>query len=79
MEILIGVNNNTNSIIRRNGAEDVVVAMTPNILRPGIWNGFRIVFGNWVVLVFREGDQFPFMGYNMEEFYPVEFYGIRTP
>lgn len=79
MEILIGVNNNTQSIIRRNGEEDVVIANTPNILTPGVWNGFRIIFSNWVVMVFREGEQFPFMGFNMNEFYPIGFYGIRTP
>lgn len=79
MEILIGESNNTRSIIRRNGVEDVVNISTPNILVADSWTGFRVVFTNWMVLVFREADQFPFMGFNMRDFYPVRFYGIRTP
>lgn len=79
MEILIGENNNTRSIIRRNGDEDVVNIPTPNILNANSWSGFRVVFSNWMVLVFREADEFPFMGVNMRDFYPIRFYGIRTP
>lgn len=79
MEILLGEHNNTRSIIRRNGEEDVVNIPTPNILDPNSWTGFRVVFVNWMVLVFREGDFYPFMGWNMQEFYPMNFYGIRSP
>lgn len=79
MEILIGINNNTRSVIRRNGDEDVVSVATPGILNPNSWNGFRIAFANWMLLVFREGDEFPFMVFAMREFYPITFYGLRTP
>lgn len=79
MEILLGEHNNTRSIIRRNGEEDVVNIETRNILNVEGWSGFRVVFVNWMVLVYREGDQFPFMGFNMVDFYPVRFYGIRAP
>jgi hypothetical protein len=59
MEVLIGVHNNTRSVIRRNGTENVVDISTPGILDAGSWSGFRIVFANWMVLVFKEGDAFP--------------------
>lgn len=79
IEILIGTANNTRSVIRRNGVENVVDISTPGILENASWSGFRVVFANWMVLVFKEGDTFPFMGFNMQEFYPMTFYGIRTP
>lgn len=79
IEIHIGTHNNSRSIIRKNGRENVVDISTPEILNAKSWNGFRVVFVNWVVLVFREGDTFPFMAYNMQEFYPMGYYGIRTP
>lgn len=62
-----------------NGSEDVVNISIPGILDAGSWSGFRVVFTNSMVLVFRDGEPFPFMGFNMQEFYPMEFYGIRTP
>lgn len=79
IEVLIGENNNTRSFIRINGVDDVVSVATPNVLDGNSLTGFRIAFSNWVVMVFREVDQFPFMAYNMREFYPINFYGIRTP
>lgn len=79
VEVLIGENNNTRSMIRINGVDDVVSVATPNILDANSWTGFRIVFSNWMVLVFKEVDQFPFMAFNMQEFYTIGFYGIRTP
>jgi Farnesoic acid 0-methyl transferase len=79
MEILIGENNNTRSIIRADGEFDIVNIATPGILEPNSWVGFRIAFSNWMVLVFRENDQFPFMACNMQQFYPMNFYGIRSP
>lgn len=79
MEILLGVANNTRSIIRINGNTDVVNVSTPNILSEAGWSGFRIALANWMVLVFREADQFPFMGFIVQEFYNVNFYGLRTP
>jgi hypothetical protein len=41
MEIFIGAHNNTRSIIRRNGSENVVDVATPGILSPSGWNRFR--------------------------------------
>lgn len=78
MEIFIGAHNNTRSIIRRNGSENVVDISTPGILRPTGWNGFRVVYANWAILVLREGEQWPFMGFNMRDFYPINFYGLAT-
>jgi Farnesoic acid 0-methyl transferase len=79
IEVFIGAENNTRSIIRRNRDQDVVNVSTPNILRGGQGNDFRISWANFVILVFRDNEVFPFMGYTMEDIYPVNFYGIRTP
>lgn len=79
IEVHLGVANNTRSLIRINGNEDVVDVSTPNLLNDAGWSGFRIVFANWMVLVWRETDDFPFMAFNMQQFYPINFYGLRTP
>jgi hypothetical protein len=79
MEILIGENNNTRTITRSDGEWDTTNISTPGILDPTGWTGFRIVFANWMVLVYREHDQFPFIACQMRQFYPMNFYGIRTP
>lgn len=78
IEILIGAANNTRSIVRVNQETDVVTVPTPNIIVPDQWNDFRVSWENQVVLVFRGNDTFPFMGYTMENFVPVNFYGLRA-
>ncbi|XP_070492468.1 leucine-rich repeat-containing protein 15-like [Chironomus tepperi] len=78
IEIVIGSNNNTLSTIIRNQDTQVVVAHSPNIIRPGQWTGLRITWSNHVVLVTREGQSYPFLAYNMECIYPVGFYGLRS-
>jgi Farnesoic acid 0-methyl transferase len=78
IEVLIGISDNTRSAIRRNGT-DVVNISTPNILQSDVGNVFRISWTNFVILVFRGAEQFPIMAYSMEDIFPVNFYGIRTP
>ncbi|KAG5668553.1 hypothetical protein PVAND_016491 [Polypedilum vanderplanki] len=79
IEIIIGAANNTRSIVRRNQETDVAVVPTPGILNENFWNGFRITWANHIVLIFREGDQFPFLAFTMMDFFNVNFYGLRTP
>jgi hypothetical protein len=79
LEIIIGANNNTRSVIRRNQEADVVIVPTPGILTNGQISGFRIVWANHIVLAFREGDEWPFLAYTMQDFYNVNFFGLRSP
>lgn len=79
IEIHIGVANNTRSRIVINRDQTVIDIPTNGILDANSWRGFRVVFYNWMVLVFREADTFPFMAWNVQEFYPITNYGIRTP
>lgn len=77
--IMIGTNNNTRSSITRNRAdENPIVIPTPGILRENEWNDFRITWANHVLLVFREGDEFPFLAFTMIDIFPVRFYGLRS-
>jgi len=78
IEILIGTTNNTRSVIRVNQETDVVTVPTPNILARNQWNDFRVTWDNQVILVFRGNNTFPFMAYTMQDFYPVNFYGLRA-
>jgi len=78
IEILIGTEDNTRSVIRRNNDTDVVTIPTPNIIEEGQWNDFRVTWANHFVLVFRSNDTFPFLGYNMQDIFPVSFYGLRA-
>jgi hypothetical protein len=78
LEIIIGAGNNTQSIIRRNQQIDVVTVPTHGILSGDQWNGFRIVWANHIILVFKEADEWPFMGFTMVDFVPVNFYGLKS-
>lgn len=78
IEIFIGTENNTRCVIRRNQEADVVVVPTPNIIVQNQWNDFRITWENRVVLVYSSNDTFPFMGYTMQDFFPVNFYALRA-
>lgn len=77
-EVLIGISNNTRSAIRIDGQTEVVNISTPNILQDSRWNDFRIIWANWMVVIFRGNERFPFMVYNLESFWPVSNYGIRA-
>lgn len=80
IEIFIGIANNTRSAIRRNGeSTDVVNIRTPNILEGGRWNDFRVTWANFMVMVFQGNQQFPFMAWNMNEFWPINHYAVRSP
>lgn len=78
IEIFIGIANNTRSIIRRNGDEDVVNISTPNILVSGRFNDFRVLWANFMISIFRGNEQFPFMVWNMDELWPINNYALRT-
>ncbi|KAG4070942.1 hypothetical protein HA402_001379 [Bradysia odoriphaga] len=78
IEIFIGTANNTRSVIRINQDTDVVTVPTPNIVQLDRWNDFRVTWANQVVLVFQGNEQFPFMGFTMRDFFPVNFYGLRA-
>lgn len=80
IEIFIGIANNTRSAIRRNGeATDVVNIRTPSILGDGDWSDFRVVWSNFMILVFKGGEEFPFMVWNVNEFWLITHYAIRSP
>lgn len=80
IEIFIGIANNTRSAIRINEEEnDVVNIRTPDILNVGGWSDFRVVWANFVITVWRGNEQFPFMGWNMNELWPISHYGLRSP
>jgi hypothetical protein len=79
VSILFGIDNGTRTAIRVNGETDVVSAITPNILEPNRWNDFRIVWANWMILVFRAQQEFPFLVWNMQEIYPFTHYAVRSP
>ena len=79
VEIVIGTNNNTLSTIIRNQGTRVVTAQSPNIIRQRNWTGLRITWVNNLILVTIEGQDFPFLAYNLEDIFPVQFYGLRSP
>ncbi|XP_070495311.1 leucine-rich repeat-containing protein 15-like [Chironomus tepperi] len=79
VEIIIGARNNTVSTIVRNQGTEVVVAHSPNIIRAGFWTGLRVTWANHVILVSREGQNYPFLAYNLQDIFPVQFYGISSP
>jgi len=78
IEVFIGTENNTRSVIRINQNTNVVTVPTPNIIRPNQWSDFRITWANQIILVFSGNNPFPFMGFTMRDFFPVNFYGVRA-
>jgi len=78
IEIIIGTASNSRSVIRRNQETDVVIVPTPNIITRDQWNDFRVTWENRNILVFSGNDTFPFMAYTMQDFYNVNFYGLRA-
>lgn len=78
IEIIIGSINNTRSAIRINDETNVVTVPTPNVIRPDQWNDFRVTWAHQNVLVFNGNNTFPFMSYTMQQFFPVNFYGLRA-
>ncbi|XP_037031021.1 carboxypeptidase N subunit 2-like [Bradysia coprophila] len=78
IEIFIGASNNTRSVIRMNQDTNVVSVPTPNIISPDQWNDFRITWVNQIILVYSGNDEFPFMAFAMQDFFPVSFYGLRA-
>lgn len=78
IEIFIGASNNTLTTIRINQDTNVVAVPTPNIISPDQWNDFRITWVNQIILVYSGNDVFPFMAFTMQDFFPVNFYGLRA-
>lgn len=78
IEIFIGTTNNTRSTIRINQETNVVTVPSPNILTRNQWNDFRVTWENQVILVYSANNTFPFMTYTMQDFFPVNFYGLRA-
>lgn len=78
IEIFIGSTNNSRSVIRMNQDTNVVTVPTPNIVTRDQWNDFRITWANQVVLVYSGNSPFPFMGFTMRDFFPVNSYGLRA-
>lgn len=78
IEIFIGTANNTRSVIRMNQETNVVTVPTPNIIRRDQWNDFRVTWVNQIILVYRGNDPFPFLAFTMQDFFPVNFYGLRA-
>ena len=64
--------------IVRNQATDVAVVPNQNIFRRDAWNSYRITWARHVVSVFEGNDGFPFIAYTMQDFYPVNFLGLRS-
>lgn len=77
IEIQIGQLRNRESNILDQG---VVVFRdgTRNLLNETVERTFIIGWRFGIVLVFREGDQFPFMAYDMQNSFSVNFFGLRT-
>ncbi|KAG4075501.1 hypothetical protein HA402_003326 [Bradysia odoriphaga] len=78
IEVFIGTANNTRSAIRLNEDTFVVTVPTPNIIRRNQANDFRISWVDHNVLVFSGNDVYPFMGFTMQDFYPVNFIGLKA-
>lgn len=79
LEVFIGTANNTESMVRVNRDDNNVLTVpTPNILQRGQWNDFRITWAEQVILVYRGNSPFPFLGFTMRDFFPVNSYGVRA-
>lgn len=78
LEIFIGTANNTRSTIRMNQETDVATVPTPNIIRSDQSNDFRVTWVNQAVLVYSGNAAFPFLGFTMQDFFPVDFIGLRA-
>lgn len=62
-----------------NQNQEVAVANSPNIINSGQWTRLRITWANHLILVTFEGQDFPFLGFNMQDIFSVNFYGLRSP
>ena len=77
IEIQIGQSRNRESNVLDQG---VVVFRdgTRNLLSETEKRNFIVGWRFGIVLVFRDGDQFPFMAYDMQNSFSVNFFGLRT-
>ena len=73
----IVINNETVRIIRSQVTQAAIVP-SQGVFRPGAWNSYRIIWARNIVLVFEEGDEFPFIAYTMEDRFVVNFIGLRS-
>lgn len=78
IEIFIGEENNTRSTIRLNQETNVVTLPTPNIIERDQWNDFRITWSYRGIFVYRGNAPFPLMYFYMQEYFPINYYGVRA-
>ncbi|XP_070507779.1 carboxypeptidase N subunit 2-like [Chironomus tepperi] len=78
VEIVIGCCNNQRTRIVRNNSTDVAIVLSPGILNLDSWTGFRITWANNVILVYKEGQSYPYIAYTMEDYFQINFFGIRS-
>ncbi|XP_070495302.1 protein artichoke-like [Chironomus tepperi] len=67
-------------IIRVIRNRETEVAIIPNlgVFTPGAGNRYRITWSRQVVLVFEGTDEFPFLAYTMQDWFPTHFLGLRS-
>ncbi|CAG9801214.1 unnamed protein product [Chironomus riparius] len=70
-------NNDTIRIVR-NQDTDVAVIPTQRHFRIDAWNYYRITWARQVISVFEANEDFPFIAYTMQDWYPVNFLGLRA-
>lgn len=79
VEIFIGGWKNTKSVIRRNRTKpDVTENETPDVLNAGEFRGFWIRWTDNVITVGKEDEAAAFLSYDMEDDFPIAYYGICT-
>ena len=71
------ITNETVRIIRSQSTQTAIVP-SEGVFRPGGWNKYRIIWARNIVLVFEEGDEFPFIAYTMDDRFVVNFVGLRS-
>ncbi|KAL7013794.1 hypothetical protein ACKWTF_015582 [Chironomus riparius] len=79
IEIIIGAQNNTRTIIQNSQGSIYADVSTPNILDLSQWRTFRVTWVNDVVLVFREDEKFPFIAQTIDRPFMIDFYGLKSP
>ncbi|XP_070501428.1 carboxypeptidase N subunit 2-like [Chironomus tepperi] len=79
IDIIIGAQNNTRTIIQNNLGSIYANVSTPNILQASQWRTFRVTWVNNVILVFRGDERFPFIAHTMDRPFLIDFYGLKSP
>jgi hypothetical protein len=77
VEIIIGGENNTISVIRIDQEANVVTMPTLGVLNDDGLSRFRVTWTHNVITVSRD-DGLPFIGFSLREFFDVNYFGLRT-